>query len=86
MRLEAQVLPADTCPKDHFMAHTSITRRALPVTFASLTASSALSSQHTLAASPARSVTYTGSTAGMRWGTVRVSIVVKKARAVKALR
>ena len=71
------------------MTHTSLKRRALPHTFATVAASGVLSSSPALAATSTRA-TYKGSTAGFRWGTIQVSIVVKnkkitKARAAKAL-
>ena len=57
------------------MTHTSLKRRALPLTFAAVTAGSLLSTAPALAATTA--TTYKGATADMRWGTVQVSIVVK---------
>src|SRR5436305_12053975 len=57
------------------MAYTSLTRRALPLTFTALAAGGALSSP-ALAATSTK-VTYKGPTVDMRWGTVQVSIVVK---------
>jgi uncharacterized protein with FMN-binding domain len=59
------------------MTHTSLKRRALPLTFAAVAASSVLSSSPTLAATSTKSVTYKGPTVDFRWGTVQVSIVVK---------
>ena len=58
------------------MAHTSLKRRALPLTFAALAASSVLSSQHALAATSAKK--YTGSVADQgRWGPIQVTITVE---------
>ena len=59
------------------MHHTSLKRRALPLTFAAVAAGGALSSSPALAASRTTSATYKGPTVDMRWGTVQVSIVVK---------
>ena len=58
------------------MAHSSLKRRALPLTFVALAAGGILSSSPTLAASTTKH-TYKGPAVDMRWGTVQVSIVVK---------
>jgi uncharacterized protein with FMN-binding domain len=61
--------------KDHIMTHTSLRRRALPLTFAALAAGSALSSQHALAATATK---YKGAvTEQDRWGSIQVAITVK---------
>jgi uncharacterized protein with FMN-binding domain len=57
------------------VTQTSLRRRALPVTFAAMTAGSMLLTAPALAATA--KTTYKGSAAQMRWGTVQVSIVVK---------
>lgn len=58
------------------MTHTSLKRRALPLTFAAVAAGSVLSSQHALAASSTKK--YTGSVAQQhRWGPIQVTISVK---------
>ena len=56
------------------MTDTSLKRRAVPLTFAALAAGGVLTSAPALAATP---TTFKGSTAGERWGTVQVSVVVK---------
>lgn len=60
---------------DDFMTPTTFKRRALPLTFAAAAAGTALTTTPTLAAS---STTYKGTTVDDRWGTVQVSVVVKK--------
>jgi uncharacterized protein with FMN-binding domain len=47
------------------------------LTLAAMAAGGAVSTQHALAASTSKSVTYKGPTVEERWGTVQVSIVVK---------
>lgn len=56
------------------MPHTSIKRSALPLTLAAMAAGGSLASSPALAAS---AKTYTGPPVNFRWGTVRVSVVVK---------
>lgn len=58
------------------MTQISLKHRALPATFAAMTAGSMLLTAPTLAANTAKT-TYKGSAAEMRWGTVQVSVVVK---------
>jgi uncharacterized protein with FMN-binding domain len=57
------------------MNHMTLKQRALPLTFAALTAGSLLSAQNALAATTKH--TYKGTPIDFRWGTLQVSIVVK---------
>ena len=64
------------------MTQNSLHRRALPLAFGAMTAGSFLASSPALAASTTGAVTYKGSAADMRWGTVQVSLVVKNKKII----
>ena len=67
--------PSQQHRKDHFITHTSLKRRVLPLTFAAVAAGGVLSSSPALAAS---STKYTGAVAQQsRWGPIQVTITVK---------